>query len=172
LSLLARSERIIRENVMDRDNNEYSDRHPREDLSFTCDRRTAFRAILQEAAAIGRALKGTPTCRITELGSLPDEKLAQVKPAVNPSFEINLAQGCVWAKYKPKERPPQKLFAMGEKEHLLAFNMFNGTHTLGEIGHHLAQEMAWEDEQAFARLRDFFLSLVKRGVCVPKDPVE
>jgi hypothetical protein len=158
--------------MMAKENSEQRGKHPREDLSFTCNRRTAFRAILQEAAVIGRALKGTPTCRIAELGSLPDEKLAQVKPMVNPGFEINLEQGCVWATYKPKEKPAQKLFAMAEKDHLLAFNMFTGTHTLGEIGRHLAREMAWEETQAFARLRDFFLSLVKLGVCLPKDPVE
>jgi hypothetical protein len=157
---------------MDRENNEHTSKHPREDLSFTCNRRTAFGALLQEAVAIHAAIKGAPVCRIAELGSLPDEKLARVRPVVNSSFEINLAQGCVWAKYTPKEKPPQKLFAMAERENLLAFNMFDGTHTLGEIASRMAQEMDWEEAQAFAHLRDFFLTLVKRAVCLPKDPVE
>jgi hypothetical protein len=156
---------------MEKGSNEQDVKYPREDLSLNCTRRTFFRALLQEAAVIHGALKGKPGCRISELGSLPDEQLAQVRPVMNPDYEICLEKGEVWARHKSKEMSPLRLFAVEEKENLLPFNMFNGGHTLDEITRHLAQEMDWEEAEAFAHLRDFFLSLVERAVCLPKYPL-
>ena len=145
-------------------------KHPRRDLSFTCSRRTFFRALFQEVAVIHGSLKGRPGYRLTELGSLPDPQLAQIRPIVNPDCETFVDQGHVCSRSK-KTEATLRLFPP-EKENLIVFDMFDGRHDLGEIGSHLAREMGWDEASAFAHARDLFLSLVERAVCVPSDPLE
>ena len=145
-------------------------RHP--DLSFTCSRRQFFRALFQEAAVVRASLQGKPGYRLSELGSLPDRQLAQLKPIVNRDYEIFVEKGHVWARYRIQEQSPIKLFSVDERASLVAFNLFDGRHSLGEIGRHLAQEMEWEGDRAFAHARDMFLSLVEPMVCLPKEPLE
>ena len=142
--------------------------HPRRDLSFTCSRRNLWRALLQEIFVIRGSVKGGQGRRLSDLGSLPDDQLAQVRPIVNPDCEIFVDQGHVWGRFK-KTEATVKLFPP-QKENLAIFNLFNGRHRLGEIGSLLAQEMGWDEVRAFAHVRDLFLSLVSRLVCVPKDP--
>lgn len=146
--------------------------HSRHDLSFTCNRRTFFRALFQEAAVIRGSLKGGQGFRLSELGSLPDDQLAHVEPVVHPHYEIFVDRGDVWARYKLKEQTPLKLFSADEKENLASFNLFDGRHNLGQISSHLAREMGWDEARAFAHVRLLFLSLAQRMVCVPKGPPE
>jgi hypothetical protein len=143
-------------------------KQPPRDLSFTCSRRNFWRALLQEIFVIYGSVKGGQGGRLSELGSLSDDQLAQVRPIVNPDCEIFVDQGHVWSRFK-KTEATVKLFPL-EKENLAAFNLFSGRHSLGEIGSLLAQEMCWDEVTSFAHVRDLFLSLVSRLVCVPKDP--
>lgn len=145
-------------------------KHPRRDLPFTFSRRTFFRALFQEAAVIRGSLKGGQGCRLSELGSLPDDQLAQVRPIVNSDCEIFVDQGYVCSKSKTTETI-SKLFP-AERENLVVLDMFDGRHDLGEIGSHLTQEMSWDEARAFAHARDLFLSMVQRAVCVPRDPLD
>ena len=107
---------------------------------------------------------------MSELGSLPDEQLARVRPIVIPGREVFVDQGYVCSRHK-KSEAATKLFPAEEKN-LVPFRMFDGRHDLGEIGSRLAQEMGWDEAGAFAHARDLFLSLVERAVCVPRDPPE
>jgi hypothetical protein len=145
-------------------------KHPRRDPSFTCSRRTFFRALFQEAVVVRGTLKGGQGYRLSELGGLPDHRLAQVRPIVNPDCEIFVDQDYVCSKSK-KTGTTLKLFPM-EQENLVTFNMFDGRHDLDQIGSRLAQAMGWDEVRAFAHARDLFLSLVRQVVCVPKDPPE
>jgi hypothetical protein len=145
-------------------------KHPRRDLPFTFNRRTFFRALFQEAVVIRGSLKGGQGCRLSELGSLPDDRLAQVRPVLNPDCETFVDQGYVCSRCE-KTEATLKLF-LAEKENLVVFDMFDGRQDIGEIGHRLAQEMDWDETRAFAHARDLFLSMVQRAVCVPRDPLE
>lgn len=142
--------------------------YPRRDLSFKCSRRKFFRALFQEVIVFEGSLKGGQGFRLTELGSLPDDQLAQIKPIVNPDCEIFLEEGHIYSKSR-KTGATLKLFP-AEKENLAAFNLFDGRHDLGEIARRLAQEMGWDEERAFAHARNLFLFLVQHVVCVPKEP--
>jgi hypothetical protein len=145
-------------------------KHPRRDLPFTCSRRDFWRALLQEVFVISGSLKGRQGYRLSELGSLPDDQLAQVRPIMNPDHEIFVDQGHVWSKCE-KTETTLKLFPV-EKENLAAFDLFDGRHTLGEISERLSQEMGWGEARGFAHVRDLFLSLVSRLVCVPGNPLD
>jgi hypothetical protein len=144
-------------------------KHPRRDLPFKCSRRTFFRALFQEAAVVRGSFKGGQGCRLSELGNLPDDQLAQVRPIVNSDRELFVDQGYVCCKSKTTEAI-SKLF-LAERENLVVLDMFDGRHNLGEIGIRLAQEMGWDEARAFAHARDLFLSMVQRAVCVPRDPL-
>ena len=145
-------------------------KHPRRDLPFKCNRRTFFRALFQEVVVVRGSLKGGQGGRLSELGSLPDEQLARLRPIVNPDREVFVDQGYVCSRHK-KSEATTKLFPAEEKN-MVVLRLFDGRHDLGEIGSRLAQEMGWDEAGAFAHARDLFLSLVERAVCVPRDPPE
>lgn len=136
--------------------------------SFVTSRRDFWPALLQEAMVTIGSFRGGQGGRLSELGDLTDEQLAQVRPTVNPEYELFPDGEYICCKLKEGEAT-RKLFRM-KKENLLAFNHFSGRYTLGEIGDRLAQQMGWDEAQGFAYARDLFLALVERMVCVPKDP--
>jgi hypothetical protein len=115
-------------------------------------------------------LQGKPGGRLSELGSLPDDRLAQVTPVINPEYEIMVDQTDVWSKHK-RTGAITKLFPM-EKENLAVFNLFNGSYTLGQVAKNVSQELGWDQAKAFAQVRSLFLDLVSHMVCVPRDPPE
>jgi hypothetical protein len=133
-------------------------------------RRQFWLALLQEIAVIRGTFKGGEAYRLSELDSLPDQQLAQIKPIVHPDCQIMIDQGHVWSKFSDIE-VPLKLFAI-KQENLTVFNMFNGQHALDEIGERLSQEMAWEPARGFAHAKDLFLSLARLLVCMPGNPLD
>ena len=145
-------------------------KHPRRDQSFTCSRRKLLPALFQEMVVVLGSLKGGQGGRLSDLSNLPDDQLSQVTPIMNPDYEIFVDQDHVCSRSR-RTQATLRLFPM-EREYLAAFNLFNGRHTLGEIGQRVSQEMGWDEDRGFTHSRDLFLSLVRRLVCVPKDPPE
>jgi hypothetical protein len=139
------------------------------DLSFSCNRRTFLPAILREAIVTTGMLRGGQAGRLSELDSLPDDQLAQLKPVVNPAYEILVEDDCVWGRHK-QTGTAFRLFSVDERENLTTFNLFDGSHSLAEVGRLLSAEMGWDEAQGFAHARELFLSLVSHLVCIPKDP--
>ena len=142
----------------------------RRDQSPTCSRRQVLPALLQELFVMAGSLKGGWAGELASLGNLPEDQLARIRPIVNPQCEIFIDQDHVCS--RPRNKKTQaalKLFSM-EKENLVAFNLFDGQHTLGEIGRRLSQEMGWEETAGFNHARALFLALAARMVCLPQDP--
>ena len=125
-------------------------------------------ALLEELRVFYSSVKGRPGGRLADLHDLPDEQLADVRPVLNPAYEIYPEQDCICCRLRETTKTRQ-LFKMG-KANLIAFNQFNGQHNLREIGARLAQEMGWDEREGFAYARYLFLALVDRLVCVPRDP--
>ena len=143
---------------------------PPADLTFPCSRRTFWRALLQEICVTASSLDGRDNVRLSELGTLPDEELARIRPAINPACEISLADGHVCVRHEAAQAT-RKLFPI-ERANLIAFNWFDGKHEIGEIGRRVAREMGWDEPHAFAHTRELFLSLVAQLVSVPANPPE
>jgi len=133
----------------------------------TCTRRQFWRALLQELFVVSGSARGGQGAALANLGSLPTAQLAQMHPKVNPDCRISTEDDNVWAQSE-KTGARGKLFA-ATRENLLAFNRFDGQHTIGEIGRLVAAELGWTEDRAFALVRDLFLSLASRAVCVPAD---
>ncbi|MHB0875948.1 MAG: hypothetical protein ACYC5O_07885 [Anaerolineae bacterium] len=145
------------------------------DAGFVCSRRAAFRLPLQEARVMLGALRGKLPARLADLASLPDEQLAAIRPVLSQLFQVSVRDGWVCARLK---QPPATehgapvevcLFPM-EQENLIAYNLWNGQHDLGETSQELASALDWPAERAFAHVRELFLSLAGRLVVVPKNP--
>jgi hypothetical protein len=142
----------------------------RRDPSFACSRRRFFPALLREAAVTLGMLRGGFGCRISDLSGLPDDQLAKIKPVLNPMYEILVEQDQVLGKNRETEAIVQ-LFSKEEEESRLAFSLFNGKHTLAQVGERVAEEMGWDGTEGFAHAKEMFLSLVTHLVLVPQDPI-
>jgi len=101
---------------------------------------------------------------------MDDEQLAEIKPILNPQYEILVEQNYICCRLDGTSKTRQ-LFRM-TRENLATFNQFTGKRTLAEIGAQLARQMGWEESDGFAYARNLFLALVDRLVCVPRDPPE
>ena len=144
---------------------------PRRELEFGMSRRAFWRALVQEAFAASRALKGEDDRRLSELADWPDDRLAQIRPMVHPLCEIFVDEGSVHGRYKDTGVTVE-LFPLEQVEDRVALGMFDGGHTLSEIGMRLSQTLAWNEARAFAHARDLFLSLAGRMICIPRDALE
>jgi hypothetical protein len=148
---------------------EQDQEYRRSEAPLSCSRRAFFPALLREATVTLGMLRGGQGGRLSELGNLPEQKLALLKPIVNPAYEILVEEDSVWGRYK-STGATIKLFDLEERESLLAFNMFDGKHNLGQIGRQLAQEMGWPEAAGFVYAKDLFIFAAGYLICVPKDP--
>lgn len=136
---------------------------------FTCSRREFLPSLLKETIVTLGMLRGGRGGRLSELADLPDEQLALIKPVVNPAFEVHVEEDYVLGRHK-ETGIILRLFSVEEREHLAAFNLFNGKRNLGQVGRLLAEELDWDETRGFAQACEVFLSLVGHLVCIPKEP--
>ena len=156
---------------MDRDmqNSEHTEQPAPDARAFTCTRRGFLPVLVREAIVTLGMMRGGMGCRLSELQSLSDDELSDIRPVVNPAFEIKVEDDHVLACYS-KTGAALCLFSVSETATVNTFNLFDGRHTLGEAGTSLASQMGWDSSTGFAYARDLFLRLVADLVCVPKDP--
>ncbi len=140
---------------------------PRADLTLRVSRRRLWSAIKAELLANRGLVRGIPALKLSELGRLPDDELAQIIPGVAPGCGISVRDQFVWGQL-PGNEPPTRLFPLGSPA-LMAFNLFNGQTPLGEVAEQLAVRLGegWDAARAFALARGLFLALVVAGICRP-----
>ncbi len=142
------------------------DNYPRKTLTFVCSRRNFFRALLKEIVVVIKTAQGGQSFRLADLGTIPDEQLGRLVPAMNNAeFEIYVEGNYLCSRHKRTGKTFQE-FPLSE-ENRLTFNLFNGRHTLAQAARQLSQELAWSEEKAFAHTRGLFLSLADHLVCQP-----
>ena len=139
--------------------------YPRTPLSFVCNRRNFFKALLEEMIVTVKTARGGWSFRLSELGTLPDDQLAEIIPAMNPAYEIYVEDDHLWTRHKQNGKKFQEF--MLTEANRQTFNLFNGRNTLGEIARQLSQIFGWEETTAFAHARGLFLSLADHLVCQP-----
>lgn len=138
-------------------------------LRFLYSRRTFWRALFQEMLVASGVVHGGRECRLEDLGRLPDDELAKLRPIVHPACQIFVDGDAVWSRVRGKEEAV-RLFRSDDVASRVALGMFDGERTLGEIGAGLGEALDRDEEWAFARARGLFLSLANRLICIPKDP--
>lgn len=140
---------------------------------FAVSRRKFWRALLHEAIVFAGSIKGGQGFKLADLDAMPDEQLALIKPVVNSKCRIFVEQGYVCSRDRQEQQIEiaLKLFPV-KQEYLVVFNMFNGQHTLGEIGEQAALEIGWEQAKGFTHAKTLFLDLARRLVCLPQNSPE
>lgn len=138
---------------------------PYEDLNIHVSRRGFFDALADEIHGFSEKSDGKAVFSMARLGSLTDEELADIKPAIMEGCSIFSRDGSVWAKPKGALEPVE-LFPMNSPT-LIIFNLMNGRTSIQEISLGLMEKTGWEEDRCRATTRTFFLNLVKGGVCRP-----
>jgi hypothetical protein len=139
------------------------------DLEFNISRRSFWRVLLQEAFVASRAFKGEGNYTLSELGNWPDDRLARIKPVVHPLCEVYVDRGHVHGRLKDTGETVE-LFPVERVEDRVALGMFDGKHSLREVGTRLAVALDWDEARAYGHARDLFLWLAERMICIPRDP--
>lgn len=108
-----------------------------------------------------------PAFRLSELGTMPDEELADMTPAIARGCEISVRDGTVWGRPAGSDTPVPLLGTTPPE--LCVFNAMNGRWTIGEIAASVAADTGWPSGRAFAFTRGVFLHLVRLRVCAPTE---
>jgi hypothetical protein len=147
-----------------------AERSRRSDLGFSLSRRAFFPALLREARVLSGTLKGGRSYALSELAGLPDDQLARLVPLILPVYAIYVDGERLVGRHA--ETSAFVELAPSVRENVLALNLFDGQITLGTAGRRLAQQMDWDEARGLAHVKDLFLSLVGRLVCVPRNSPE
>ncbi len=140
--------------------------------SIGCPRRAFLPMLLREVAVTVKSAQGMPAHQINELGDLPDETLAAIRPIINPIYRIRVVEGQVCSQLKDDESAPVRMHFAATPENLAVFNRINGRQSIGEIVGEVAVTLGWEAEQSFTHTRDMFLGLASQLVAVPQNSPE
>lgn len=143
------------------------EKFPRGRLQFRFSRRQLLSALSTEFRVVRKEQQGEDTYKLSGLGALPDEALADIIPVVAPGCRITARDGVVWGQ-PPAAAKPIQLFPL-DSPALTTFNLFNGLTPVSEAAKSLAAVTGWELALSFAFVRGLFLSLVLAGVCAPKE---
>ena len=76
----------------------------RRGLAFTCSRRNLWPALLQEIRVIYGSIKGGQGGQLSQLRDLDDDRLAKVRPMLNPEYEIVIERDYVCPPYGVNRR--------------------------------------------------------------------
>jgi hypothetical protein len=133
-------------------------------------RRAFFQSFVSETLALVDEARGIPQHRLSALGDLPDDILGRLKPLVSAEIEIMVTDHHVAARRKGEEQTTV-LFDT-TPENTFAFNHFNGSTTVADIGSKLATYMDWDSDRGFAHVRGLFRRLARLGVCLPGNAIE
>jgi hypothetical protein len=138
---------------------------PRASVTIPTSRRGLLAGLFTELKAFNEKVEGKPTLKISDLGLLPEEEFAQLKPVLVKGCKIKLQKNQVWAT-PPAALEPVLLFPV-DAPALDAFNLFNGKNTIEQIVCALIEKTGWADEKAQVYTRGLFLKLVTLRVCEP-----
>jgi hypothetical protein len=137
---------------------------PRRPLTFQVTRRELFTSLRSQAER-WRAPGNMPAFKLKDLGTLADEELAAMIPALADGCRLSVSDGMVWG-WAPADQVPRKLFP-AERTTLLVLHAIDGVSTLGEIADWVADEVPLP-ERSFACARAVFLELVMARMAAPR----
>jgi hypothetical protein len=139
---------------------------PRGPLNFKVDRRKFFIALKTEALVRQGKRLGGAAFKLSDLGSISNEQLAQFIPAIAPGSLISLRNDIVYGK-PPDSDKEIELFPVGSPAHS-ALMAFNGLLPLEQAANYVSLETDWEYDRSLAFARGVFLFLVWLKIVVPR----
>lgn len=131
-------------------------------------RRGFFRRSLVELAAAVESIGGRPHLRLTGLDAVPAPALRRMCPVFFPAAAWKVEAGQLWARRRAAA-PLQPVQPAGEEE-ALALALFDGAHTVEDVGAALGLRFGGEREAWVARASEIFLAVARLGLCHPAGP--
>lgn len=129
------------------------------------DRRSFFKAVVGRGFSIVEHLRGVPQYRIESLWELDEALFGSIVPRVRDRVGIDMEGSSVWARV-PFKRDPVHLF-VATHQNTFIFNHFNATFPLSDVAARVAEAFGLGLEEARLAVRELFLDLARKGVCVP-----
>jgi len=135
-------------------------------LQIPISRRVLLSAIIETSSAISRKNDGERVANLADLGTCPDEELANIIPMIMVDAEISIKEGVLCGKSSQTGESHQ-LFSV-DSPAMNVFNQINGENSLTEISQNQAEIHDWNELYSFAYVRGVFLALVVAGLCTPR----
>lgn len=142
---------------------------PCRELLFSDNRRKFFSGLALEMLGLKDAISGRPVFSLADLGKAGAGDLAGIIPVIRQDMDYLDDPEAVRCRLHSSGKTVT-LFKRSAPA-LSAFNFMNGGATLSEIARGLSAEYGWAEQESFAFVRGFFLTLVEAGVCFPKNAV-
>lgn len=139
---------------------------PRGALPTAINRRQFFQGIIHDLRTIRTDDAAPKSIRLTDLGSMPDDELAQVVPTLLPECVISVHHGYVWGN-QPEDKDAIRLFPQDIQANFV-LGLFDGKNTVRFASEVLAEQFGWDANLAFAYTRGVFLWLVVAKLFAPK----
>ena len=140
---------------------------PRDYLNQSISRQEFFKVISVEFKLLARKSEGANAININELGIMDDEFLFELVPGILPDCQITINGNDIYGQASNHDHPCF-LFSIDDlTSHV--FNLINGRNDLRRIVLDVEENFPLTFERAFLFTRGLFLTLVKAGVCLPKN---
>jgi hypothetical protein len=128
-------------------------------------RRALFRHSVDELVAAVEECHGHPSFRLSDLGTLPDDRFARLIPAITDASNVRIEAGR--AVLVRAHAAPVALFDANSVEADVWSRIDARTTVRG-----IADGIAGGQARAFERVRSLVLLLVRHGICQPCNPLE
>ena len=141
---------------------------PRGELVMRLDRREVLRSLATQLRVSQGTSRGGVAMRLADLGAIPDDQLATVRPLARSDYSFEDDGDFTWGVTRARGTRGKrlKLFPVDPVTSYV-LHAFDGTLDLGAIAQRLSSELGWGTGHALAYVRGVFLHLVTLGVCVP-----
>jgi len=133
-------------------------------------RRMFFRRAASEFLALIGELKGTPSFKLESLWKMRRSTLGKVVPRIRENVSLKGNDKKQLFAQIGDDSKPTFLFDVTSQNSFL-FNMIDSINSIDAVTEKTAQHFNISDQEAFEKVRAFFLDLVKQGVCVPVNRV-
>lgn len=124
-------------------------------------RRHFFRLVAREAIVATEEVKGIRHIRLDRLSEVPDSKVGQLVPVIQPGLRILTEGDDLIATLPGGERV--RLFGSVEPEAEI-FRSFNGCDPISKISSDMCRRFGWTPESSISAVRKLFLRLANLGI--------
>jgi hypothetical protein len=124
-------------------------------------RRRFFRLVAREAIVATEEVRGIRHIRLDRFAEVPDSKVGQLVPMIQPGLRISTQGDEVIATLARGERV--RLFRSVEPDAAI-FRSFNGYDPISKISSDMCQTFGWTPESSILAVRSLFLRLANLGI--------
>jgi hypothetical protein len=124
-------------------------------------RRQFFRLLAREAIVATQEVRGVRHIRLDRFADVPDSKVGQLIPIIQPGLRISIDGDDVIATLPSGER--QRLFGSAEPDAVI-FRSFNGCDPISKITSDMCQNFGLTPERSISAVRMLFLRLANLGI--------